>query len=454
MGLALNGLAQTPPQLINYQAVPRSANGNPMANYTVSIRFEILQGTSTGPVVFTETQSNIQCNALGMLNTQIGRNASLAGINWGGSDHFLRVGIDTLNGSTYITLGTQQLVSVPYALQAGSAPVPPVSYSGGVLSVGNNTVSLSAGTGSTGVITGSTNVNTFADINNNYTITVNPTLTVNGGSLSISGGNTVTLPSGNTSIVGGGAITVNTLVPGSSYSVSTPSVVISPLFGFTPGYGLLSIQGSYPNYAMGVIPDVSYSSSTGSLILTNPTFSATNSYSYNITPTLFLNGPALQSGPNTNTINFALYTPWRQATVNTVTLGVASSPISNSVGINVSTPSAELEINGYTKLGNGAPAISMRRIGVGGQTSNIQGGTVTFGFGGFTTAPKIIDVSVLVEMTTGQSDWIHAGYTNTAGYQFNWKVNNLTNNVEVTNSAANSANITSHNLKILVTYEP
>jgi hypothetical protein len=43
--------------LINYQAAARRADGSGIANLTVAVKFEILQGSATGSVLASETQT-------------------------------------------------------------------------------------------------------------------------------------------------------------------------------------------------------------------------------------------------------------------------------------------------------------------------------------------------------------------------------------------------------------
>ena len=118
----LKNFAQSPaPPLINYQGVARNNTGVPIINQTIGIVFELIQGTITGSVSYTETQA-ITTNSLGLFTTQIGKINSLAGLNWQNGPYFLRISMDASGGTNYIPLGQpQQLVSVPYALYAEKA---------------------------------------------------------------------------------------------------------------------------------------------------------------------------------------------------------------------------------------------------------------------------------------------------------------------------------------------
>lgn len=109
--------AQTP-EKINYQAVARNAAGSVLANQALSIQFDIHSNTATGAIVFTETQS-LTTNAYGLFTSSIGSVSSLASLDWGNNTYFLEVSID--DGSGMTSMGTTQLVSVPYALYAKEA---------------------------------------------------------------------------------------------------------------------------------------------------------------------------------------------------------------------------------------------------------------------------------------------------------------------------------------------
>lgn len=113
------GNAQAPP-FVPYQAIARDANGSAVANQTIGLRFSIHDQTLTGPVVWQEMQI-VTSNALGVVNTNIGQVLDLSGVNWGNGSKFLQVEMDITGGTNYVDMGTQQMMSVPYALFAGQA---------------------------------------------------------------------------------------------------------------------------------------------------------------------------------------------------------------------------------------------------------------------------------------------------------------------------------------------
>lgn len=111
-------LAQTP-QGINYQAVVRDAGGNQLSNQAVSLRITILENNTT--TVYQETHS-ATTNGFGLVNLIIGQGSATQGafnaIDWSTGNYFAQTEVDVTGGTNYAVLGSQQLMSVPYALYA------------------------------------------------------------------------------------------------------------------------------------------------------------------------------------------------------------------------------------------------------------------------------------------------------------------------------------------------
>ena len=116
------GYAQVP-QSIPYQAVARNTSGNLIANQNVSLRFSIHDATAGGTIIYQETQ-NATTNSLGLFTVNIGAGTSVIGtfssINWGTNFKYTQVEIDPTgwNSTGYLDMGTNQMMSVPYALYA------------------------------------------------------------------------------------------------------------------------------------------------------------------------------------------------------------------------------------------------------------------------------------------------------------------------------------------------
>jgi uncharacterized protein (TIGR02145 family) len=114
------------PPGIPYQAEVRSDNGEILANANINVRFTLHELTANGTVSYQETHA-ITTNELGLFAATIGAGTAtqgtFAGINWAQTTKFLQVEVDAGNG--YITMGNQQLMSVPYALYAANGPAGP-----------------------------------------------------------------------------------------------------------------------------------------------------------------------------------------------------------------------------------------------------------------------------------------------------------------------------------------
>ena len=94
------------------------------------MRISILQGSSSGPSVYTETQTPTT-NVNGLVSIEIGTGVVVSGtfssINWGNGPYFIKSEVDPLGGTAYTITGTTQLSSVPYALfsaTSGSGETP------------------------------------------------------------------------------------------------------------------------------------------------------------------------------------------------------------------------------------------------------------------------------------------------------------------------------------------
>jgi hypothetical protein len=116
--------AQTPPNAFNYSAVARNAAGQPIATTTIGIQITILK-TSPGGVSQYSENHFVNTDAYGLFNLVIGAGAvqsgSMATIDWSNDNYYLKVGMDAAGGTNFLTMGTTQLLSVPYALHAKTA---------------------------------------------------------------------------------------------------------------------------------------------------------------------------------------------------------------------------------------------------------------------------------------------------------------------------------------------
>lgn len=120
--LSLSALGQAP-EGFKYQAVVRDGGNIILNNQAVGMQLEILQGGSAGTPVYTETFATTT-NAYGLVNLEIGTGLTtdnFSTIDWGNSTYFIRTSADLTGGTSYVVMGTSQLMSVPYALHAKTA---------------------------------------------------------------------------------------------------------------------------------------------------------------------------------------------------------------------------------------------------------------------------------------------------------------------------------------------
>jgi hypothetical protein len=116
------------PNGINYQAVIRNNLGTLVANSPVAIRINIRQNSASGVVIFSEKHL-VTTTQYGLVNFVIGAGTFLNGgpfatINWGNGPYYLDLGVafsGLPNPTTYMAYGTQQMMSVPFALYAKSS---------------------------------------------------------------------------------------------------------------------------------------------------------------------------------------------------------------------------------------------------------------------------------------------------------------------------------------------
>ena len=122
--IAATAIMAQAPQKFTYQAVVRDASNNLVKNHEVGVRISIIQGEVTGTAAYTEIQTTVT-NANGLMTLQIGGgsvlNGNITNINWAEGPYFLKTETDPTGGTNYTVEGTQQLLSVPYALYAATS---------------------------------------------------------------------------------------------------------------------------------------------------------------------------------------------------------------------------------------------------------------------------------------------------------------------------------------------
>ena len=119
--LLFNSASAQAPSGFTYQSVLRDANNDLIINTAVGTQISILQTTSTGTAVYVETHAETT-NANGLLTLQVGagsvQSGTFANIDWSAGPYFVKAETDPAGGAIYTITGTQQMMSVPYALYA------------------------------------------------------------------------------------------------------------------------------------------------------------------------------------------------------------------------------------------------------------------------------------------------------------------------------------------------
>ncbi|WP_375237931.1 hypothetical protein [Aurantibacter sp.] len=236
--------AQTP-EGFNYQSVIRDTAGDIIVNTTIGVQFQLRQTTTMGSIIYTETHSPTT-NNYGMFNVIVGQGTTsdtFNTIDWSSDSYFLEVSIDPIGGTTYVSLGTTQLLSVPYALNAATADnvtgleTIDEGNGNGLIkigriadnygNIGNNAVDLSysdsasASKGATGLYSTATGWNTSALGNASTTIGVS----------NIASGHIATAMGNETSASGNGAVTMGDGTVAESFtqvSIGTFNVPTTP----------------------------------------------------------------------------------------------------------------------------------------------------------------------------------------------------------------------------------
>ena len=116
--LGILGAAAQVPNSFQYQAVMRNNDGSVAANEPLEVKVCIHQGTADGAVVYEENHTT-SSNASGIITFKVGegvnssRTETFYDIDWSDGNYFFEIQVD--RGTGYVSLGTQQLLSVPYA---------------------------------------------------------------------------------------------------------------------------------------------------------------------------------------------------------------------------------------------------------------------------------------------------------------------------------------------------
>ena len=109
---------------INYKAIIKDSNGNVLDTETISVRFGIID-ESTSTTVYREEFASVETNQNGLIILEIGSGSASIGtynaINWNsGNNYMLKVEVDLQDGSGYVDMGNSPFNAVPFAKVAST----------------------------------------------------------------------------------------------------------------------------------------------------------------------------------------------------------------------------------------------------------------------------------------------------------------------------------------------
>lgn len=222
---AFSAQAQNTPESFKYQSSVRSADGTSLTETQVNFQISILQSSNAGSAVYSESHL-IETNSYGIANFNIGGGTIVSGvfsaIDWSADTYFVKIELDPTGGSTFETMGTAQLLSVPYALHAKTADNVDDADADSTnelqeLSINGTTITISNGNS--------------INLPSGVVDTDDQTISLSGTDLSISEGNTIDLSSLQD---GTGTDNQNLSISGTSLSISDGT-----------GVDLSSVQDGY-----------------------------------------------------------------------------------------------------------------------------------------------------------------------------------------------------------------
>jgi len=146
---ALGQVTPQVPQKFSYQAVLRNADGTVIGSQNVEVQVKLHALTADGAVVYTQTQT-VEANQFGLVAFAVGGNSEFESIPWA-DQIFMEVLIKKSGEPSFTSMGTTQIISVPYALVAnngiqGTAMQGQTVYGNGAGWVGTNRITMADST--------------------------------------------------------------------------------------------------------------------------------------------------------------------------------------------------------------------------------------------------------------------------------------------------------------------
>lgn len=120
------------PQRLNYQSIIRDELGDLVVSSPVDVRISVLQGSTNGTSVYTETHT-LNTNENGLATFAIGQGVTgdvFSNIDWSNGPYFIKTETAPEGGANYTIAGVSQFMSVPYALFAAKSGTTPGTAAG------------------------------------------------------------------------------------------------------------------------------------------------------------------------------------------------------------------------------------------------------------------------------------------------------------------------------------
>lgn len=121
---SISNLSAQAPLGFNYQGVALTNAGTPVASKVISLRISLIESQQLGTIKYQETH-NVNTDAYGQFSVIIGNGQAITGkmsdVQWSKFPYYMKVELDLTGGTSYVFVGTSQLLSVPYALFAYNA---------------------------------------------------------------------------------------------------------------------------------------------------------------------------------------------------------------------------------------------------------------------------------------------------------------------------------------------
>jgi hypothetical protein len=407
------------PQGINYQGIARNSSGAAISKQNISVQISIIQGGTT--TVYKEHQT-LQTDTFGLYNLVIGGSAAIVtqgvftSIPWSGGNLSAQIDIDPSGGSTFTTVSTVTLQSVPYALYAAnsgngnSGTVTSIMAGTGITGTPTNTITTSGSfsLAPSGVISG-----IYGSASSYPVITVD-----NMGRITNASSQPVSMSAGTVTSV---SITPFSVIN----STTTPLITIPPANGSTDGYLSATDWNNFNNKVSSITPAGGGITSTvvGNVYTLNvnnssPIWNANQLQNQPVSANVPSNGDVLQfTGGQWKPFSLGSQ-PWTLTGNN-----VFTSSNTYSVGIGTGSPTAMLDIVN-TNTTSTAVNINNTGTGYGINIQNMYNGAGASGLNIFHqgTGPALYvsgqntgnNADILYAETHGGGNAIK-GYTNGSG---------------------------------------